>query len=293
MEESGSYVDQQRCLLCLKPAKEEEDGYPLHMFCDKDCQGRLFELIRDYGLNYDQLMLSHGGGGGGGHGGGGGGGGHGGGGHGGGGGHFGGGGRGGGHYHGGGIHRGGGGGGRYHHGGGGGARYRGGYHSGRFYARGHGFWGLGFGYGFGAWYMWRYPYLYGYFAPWYALWYPPLWVPSYVVNEQAALAYDDGGGQVALPRQSYQSNYNEFGVDPASLPVLPNFASRGINVNALRYSNERPNPEQEAQIRATITQIDSTLQEIKSEPQIQQAMSRGYIPVPDMDRQRFSWVRQK
>ncbi len=117
-------------------------------------------------------------------------------------------------------------------------------------------------------------------------------MPSYVVSEQAAIAYDESNGQDMVPYQSYQSNNTAFGTDPASLPQLPSFASAGINVDALRFTNAQPNSEQDARIKSTIEQIDAALREIKSEPQVAQAMSRGYVPVPDMDRQRFSWVRQ-
>ena len=183
------------------------------------------------------------------------------------------------------------GGGRRHGGMGmGGGRHYQGYHSGGFGRRGYGYWGRGFGYGFGLWYAWRYPWIYGYFTPWYTLWYPPYWVPSYVVDEQTALAYDERNRPI--PSTAYLSNEQAFGQNPANLPGLPTFDEARIDVSALHYnSQQNPSAEQERHINATIERINAALLELKHRPDVQTWMAKGYVPVPDMDRRQFSWIR--
>lgn len=151
---------------------------------------------------------------------------------------------------------------------------------------------LPFGYGYGLWWATQYPWARRYFA--FPRWFPAQrWQPYYAVLAEDLVNYqykdpliDEEGDPVAIV------DADVFG--SVALPQLPTFASLNINLDPLTRLNKPVNQlrEREKQeIRAVARQIDEAWVALKENPLYKQYAVAGYLVVPDLDMQRFMWIK--
>ena len=181
--------------------------------------------------------------------------------------------------------------------GGGGVRYPGrrqayrhrGYRPG-FWARRRGFYPFGYGaYWFGR-YRWL-PYYYGLYAYNY---YPTLWTPLYVPIAETDYT---GDPRLVTDERSYMRN-PELPTDTELPPqeLLPVFE---VDTSVMRVIGDKRKedlrPYEEARIKDVFSRIDAqhaaVVQRLRRDGQYDYWVSRGFRIVPDLDRNRFVWVR--
>lgn len=159
-----------------------------------------------------------------------------------------------------------------------------------FWARRRGFYPFGYGaYWFGL-YRWL-PYYYGLYAYNY---YPALWTPLYVPIVDVDYVADP---RIVLDERSYMRNPElPANIELPPQQLLPVFEA---DTSVLRTIGDKRRedlrPDEEARIKAIFDRIDaqyaSIVQRLRREGQYDYWVSRGFRIVPDLDRNRFVWVR--
>ncbi len=161
-----------------------------------------------------------------------------------------------------------------------------------------GFWGRGYGsfypYGFGSYWFNRYslwlPYYYDLYAYNY---YPSVWTPLYIPD--TSLDYESDP-YIMLDDRSYIINpdlANETDFPTTRLPSI------GVDTGLLRsIGNKRREDlsvEEDERIKQVFARIDSQYKELinrlRSDGTYDRWLNRGYRIVPDLDRNRFVWIR--
>ena len=146
---------------------------------------------------------------------------------------------------------------------------------------------LAYGFGYGLWWATQYPWVRRYFPfmRWYAL---KRWRPYYkvAVSDVNNLRYG-----TPIPAESLVIDKEYFPLN--LLPALPTFAEYDINLSALtrlkgRTINSLYMSDEQA-IMGIVREIQTVLDAIKLSAG--PYMVAGYIPVPDLDRQAFLWIR--
>lgn len=160
-----------------------------------------------------------------------------------------------------------------------------------------GFWGRRGGgfypFGFGAYWFGHYPWLPYYYGLYAYNYYPTLWTPLYVPNP--SIGYDTDPRLIAND-SSYMLNPDlppNTEVPTQPLPTL------GIDTNALRsIGNKRREdltPDEEARIKQVFEGINvqhtQLVNRLRQDGTYAYWTSRGYRIVPDIDRNRFIWIR--
>lgn len=150
------------------------------------------------------------------------------------------------------------------------------------------YWGGKTGYGYGLGWSRRYVWFPLLFTPnVFATWYPPVWEPYYIVQSRSLVEYDNDP-RVIFPENAYRINRSISW--PENLPSLPTFTERGIDSSEIRYETDALDQEQKKKVFQTILKI--TAEQSKLETEYAGLVKRGYRPVPDLDRERFSWVKE-
>ena len=146
------------------------------------------------------------------------------------------------------------------------------------------YWAHGRGYGHSHQWAQRYAYwpeLVPY-ASWY-LW--DSWLPRYTLDE----AYVPRPGQ-SVPEQALLVDTRNF---PAELPALPTFAERGISLTQARIAksaDELGASERQA-IEDTLDSINEQLAQLRRDRNYIKWLGPGYMIVPDLDTERFTWIK--
>lgn len=164
-----------------------------------------------------------------------------------------------------------------------------GYRRGFWGRRGGGFYPFGFGaYWFGL-YPWL-PYYYGLYAYNY---YPALWTPIYVPNP--SIGYDTDP-RLIVNDSSYMLNPDLPSNTEVPTQPLP---SLGIDTNVLRSignkKREDLTPDEETRVKQVFDGINvqhtQLINRLRQDGSYSYWTSRGYRIVPDIDRNRFIWIR--
>jgi hypothetical protein len=143
-----------------------------------------------------------------------------------------------------------------------------------------------FGFGYGAWWATQYPWARRYFP--FMRWFPFIrWRPFYKIDEADISDYLYGA---VIPAEVIDIDATNFPV--ALLPALPTFASYGINMSilvCLQKPTHRLRVRDRQAIIAVVRQIQIALDSLRVDAA--RYIAAGYWPVPDLDRQIFTWVR--
>lgn len=120
----------------------------------------------------------------------------------------------------------------------------------------------------------------------YAVWYPhSRWEPYYILDDSYIQLYERDF--TLPPNSAYRINPNVAW--PQNLPPLPKFKEVGINLGVIRYQREQLSEEERANVMKVQHVINEKLAELKL--RYNTYVNRGYWPVPDLDREQFSWVK--
>lgn len=147
---------------------------------------------------------------------------------------------------------------------------------------------LSFGFGYGLWWATQYPWARRYFPfmRWYAA---QRWQPYYVVSEEDIADYKYGD---RLENEVIIVDIDLFGKVP--LPQLPTFASLAISLDTLtsltKPINQLRSRDKQA-IMNVVRQIQTTQDSLDTNLILRPYIMNGYLPVPDLDLQRFSWIK--
>ena len=143
------------------------------------------------------------------------------------------------------------------------------------------------GYGYGLGWRTRYRWFPLLFTPSvYTVWYPhSRWEPYYILENSFVEAFER---DFTLPPNS-AFRINTRVRWPTNLPPLPKFKEVGINLAEIRYQTEQLTEQQRTNIMKVQHDINVKLAELKL--RFNTYVNRGYWPVPDLDREQFSWVK--
>ena len=145
-----------------------------------------------------------------------------------------------------------------------------------------------FGFGYGLWWASQYPWAVRYFP--FQRWFPvQRWNPYYTVSPDDLTEYQYG---TILPTDAIVIDTDLFGTTP--LPQLPTFASAGINLTPLTPLLKPVGAltgREKQLIREVVRQIEAAWQSLIENGMLRPYMDAGYLPVPDLDLQRFMWIK--
>lgn len=120
----------------------------------------------------------------------------------------------------------------------------------------------------------------------YAVWYPhSRWEPYYILDDSFIQTYERDF--TLPPNSAYRINTRVMW--PQNLPPLPKFKEVGINLGGIRYQSEQLTEQERANVMKIQHEINEKLAELKL--RYNTYVNRGYWPVPDLDREQFSWVK--
>ena len=145
------------------------------------------------------------------------------------------------------------------------------------------YWTRGRGYGHSRYWAQRYPY-WATLMP-YESWYIwGSWLPRYTLDE----AYATRLGQV--PEQALIVDRRNF---PDELPTLPTFAESGISLEGARIakSADELGASEKQAVDETIDQINEKMARLRRDRTYITWLGRGYMIVPDLDTERFTWIK--
>jgi len=147
---------------------------------------------------------------------------------------------------------------------------------------------LAFGFGYGLWWTTQYPWARHYFP--FMRWFPVLrWQPYYVVSAEDLVDYTY---EAPLTDDAVLLDTDVFG--QVALPQLPTFASIGISLDVLAKLSKPLNALRERDrqtIMLVVMQIQKSLDSLNANGLLLPYRQAGYVPVPDLDIQRFMWIK--
>lgn len=119
----------------------------------------------------------------------------------------------------------------------------------------------------------------------FSLWYPPRWQPYYLIDPHSV----DIANQQGLPPPPNAYRINHQVKWPENLPSLPTFKESGIVLEKIHYGDQTLTKEQSE----SVMEIQHSLNKKQAELKLKynELVKAGYWPVPDLDRERFSWVK--
>ena len=142
-------------------------------------------------------------------------------------------------------------------------------------------------YGYGSGWKTRYKWFPSVFTPSvYAVWFPHTrWEPYYILDDSFITAYERDF--TVPPNSAYIINNRVQW--PQKLPQLPKFKEVGIDLGGIRHQAETLSGEEMENVMKVQHDINEKLAELKL--RYNTYVNRGYWPVPDLDREQFSWVK--
>jgi hypothetical protein len=149
----------------------------------------------------------------------------------------------------------------------------------------YGYWGGRFGhfrYGYGLRWFGYYSLLLPYFNWWLYGWYPRYWTPIYIPQSENSTTMVVNNNNTYIMKDI---------ATVKSLPILPEFSPQlKARLTSLEYKKgESVNANTVHQVA---DEVNMDLEKIRQDPQFTNYETLGYVIVPDLDTQSFTWVKE-